>query len=56
MLGPSSPIPTPCLLLKNMFDPAEETEPNWDEEIGQDTKVSLGQCDRATIGQSMGGE
>jgi RNA-binding protein 39 len=22
-LGPASPIPTPCLLLKNMFDPAE---------------------------------
>lgn len=23
-LGPASPIPTPCLLLKNMFDPAQE--------------------------------
>lgn len=23
MLGPASPIPTQCLLLKNMFDPAE---------------------------------
>jgi linker between RRM2 and RRM3 domains in RBM39 protein len=23
VLGPSSPIPTPCLLIKNMFDPAE---------------------------------
>lgn len=22
VLGPSSPIPTPCLLIKNMFDPA----------------------------------
>ena len=23
LLGPASPIPTQCLLLKNMFDPAE---------------------------------
>jgi linker between RRM2 and RRM3 domains in RBM39 protein len=23
VLGPSSPVPTQCLLLKNMFDPAE---------------------------------
>ncbi len=23
VLGPASPIPTPCLLLKNMFNPAE---------------------------------
>lgn len=36
ILGPSSPIPTQCLLLKNMFDPNEETEPNWDQEIGTD--------------------
>lgn len=39
MLGPASPIPTPCLLLKNMFDPAEETEPNWDLEICEDVKA-----------------
>lgn len=23
LLGPASPIPTPCLVLKGMFDPAE---------------------------------
>lgn len=23
VLGPASPIPTPCVLLKNMFDPAQ---------------------------------
>jgi len=23
ILGPASPIPTPCLVLKGMFDPAE---------------------------------
>ena len=28
-LGPPSPIPTECLLLKNLFNPAEETEPEW---------------------------
>ncbi|EIE25597.1 splicing factor, CC1-like protein [Coccomyxa subellipsoidea C-169] len=36
ILGPSSPIPTQCLLLKNMFDPKEETEPDWDQEIATD--------------------
>mmetsp|Transcript_44573 Transcript_44573/g.113909 ORF Transcript_44573/g.113909 Transcript_44573/m.113909 type:complete len:567 (+) Transcript_44573:139-1839(+) len=38
MLGPASPIPTPCLLLKNMFDPETETEPDWHIEIGEDVK------------------
>ncbi|KAK9823650.1 hypothetical protein WJX72_004426 [[Myrmecia] bisecta] len=38
VLGPSSPIPTPCLLLKNMFDPAEETAPDWEVEIGDDVR------------------
>lgn len=38
VLGPASPIPTQCLLLKNLFDPAEETEPEWHIEIGEDVK------------------
>ena len=38
VLGPASPIPTQCLLLKNMFDPAEETEPEWWIDIGEDVK------------------
>lgn len=38
VLGPASPIPTPCLLLKNMFDSAEETEPHWEEEIAADVR------------------
>ena len=38
VLGPGSPIPTQCLLLKNMFDPAEETEPEWWIDIGEDVK------------------
>jgi RNA-binding protein 39 len=37
-LGPPSPIPTDCILLKNMFDPAGESEPDWWIDIGQDVK------------------
>lgn len=28
--------PTPCLLLKNMFDATKETSPDWDKEIGEE--------------------
>lgn len=38
LLGPPSPIPTPCLLLKNMFNPAEQTDPNWLAEITDDVR------------------
>ena len=38
LLGPSSPIPTPYLLLKNMFNPQEEEGDNWDAEISDDVK------------------
>ncbi|GLC42235.1 hypothetical protein PLESTB_000645800 [Pleodorina starrii] len=41
VLGPASPIPTPCLLIKNMFDPAaaqEEMGSGWAEEIAQDVQ------------------
>lgn len=38
VLGPASPIPTPCVLLKNLFDPAQETEPEWWVELGEDVK------------------
>ncbi|KAJ3041062.1 hypothetical protein HDV00_009962 [Rhizophlyctis rosea] len=31
-------MPTRCVLVKNMFDPAEETEPNWDKELEEDVK------------------
>ena len=37
-LGPASPIATECLLLKNMFDAASETEPDWWIDIGQEVK------------------
>lgn len=41
VLGPASPIPTPCLLIKNMFEPqAAEAEsgPGWAEEIAADVQ------------------
>lgn len=38
LLGPASPIPTQCLLIKNMFDPAQEAGADWDEEIAEDVK------------------
>ncbi|CAN8270846.1 unnamed protein product [Cochlearia groenlandica] len=31
-------VPTECLLLKNMFDPSTETEPDFDEDIKEDVK------------------
>ena len=36
VLGPGSPIPTQCLLLKNLFDPATETEDEWWIDIAED--------------------
>ena len=34
--GMTSLSATKCLLLTNMFNPAEETEPHWDEDIKED--------------------
>ena len=36
VLGPASPIPTECVLLKNMFRVEEETEPEWWLDIAED--------------------
>lgn len=36
LMLPTSPHPTRTILLKNLFDPEEETEPNWPEEIRTD--------------------
>lgn len=38
VLGPASPIPTTCILIKNAFDPSQETEPSWDEDIRGDIR------------------
>jgi RNA-binding protein 39 len=38
LLGPASPIPTQCLLLKNMFDASQQTEPNWVNEVAEDVR------------------
>lgn len=45
-LGPASPIPTDCLLLKNLFNPEEETEDHWEDEIGDDVKEECGKYGR----------
>ena len=42
VLGPGSPIPTQCLLLKNMFRPEEETEPEWWVDIAEDVREECG--------------
>lgn len=42
ILGPASPIPTPCLLLKNMFASSDMVGPEWEKEIGQDVKEECG--------------
>ncbi|KAI9353063.1 RNA binding motif protein 39b [Zopfochytrium polystomum] len=34
----SQPVTSRCVLLKNMFDPATETEPGWEQEIEDDVK------------------
>mmetsp|Transcript_17252 Transcript_17252/g.51806 ORF Transcript_17252/g.51806 Transcript_17252/m.51806 type:complete len:577 (-) Transcript_17252:1395-3125(-) len=41
LLGPASPIPTQCILLKNMFDAAEEEAnggPDWVSELEADVR------------------
>jgi len=41
LLGPASPVATDSLLIKNMFDPAEENASGegWDVEIAEDVKA-----------------
>uniref|UniRef100_A0A7S0RKZ5 RRM domain-containing protein n=1 Tax=Chlamydomonas leiostraca TaxID=1034604 RepID=A0A7S0RKZ5_9CHLO len=38
LLGPASPIPTPCILLKNMFSDADKAEATWQEDVADDVK------------------
>lgn len=38
LLGVASPIPTQCLLLKNMFDASTQTEPEWEKEVAEDVR------------------
>jgi hypothetical protein len=42
LLGTPSPIPTECLLLKNLFDPTTETEEDWHLDIAEDVKEECG--------------
>lgn len=51
-VAPSSPVTavtplpvairSPCILLRNMFDPTQETEEDWDKEIKDDVKEECG--------------
>lgn len=50
--GSSSPIPTKCVLLKNLFDPAEETDEEWWLDIEEDVKGEVskyGECVHAHV-------
>lgn len=31
-------VPSPCLLIVNMFDPLQETEPDWDTDIADEMR------------------
>jgi len=37
--APKKVSPSPCILLTNMFNPSEETEPNWDFDIKEDVSA-----------------
>lgn len=39
-------VPSPCIVLKNMFNPAEETSPDFDVEIAQDVSEECSQFGR----------
>jgi RNA-binding protein 39 len=52
MVPPVSGIPSRYILIANMFDPATETEPNWDHEIKEDVKEecdSLGGAEQVVV-------
>ncbi len=39
-----SVVPTRCIILENMFDPATETDPNFDELIKEDVQEECARC------------
>ena len=38
----STGSPSECFMIRNMFDPAEENEENWDQEIREDVMEECG--------------
>jgi len=58
VLGSGSPIPTECVLLKNMFDPSEETEEKWwldiQEEV-QEEASKFGQVEHVWVDKDSNG-
>jgi len=49
-----------CILLKNMFNPEEETDADWDKELAEDVKVECetkyGPVDRIKVERESQGE
>ncbi|KAJ2079609.1 splicing factor [Coemansia sp. RSA 988] len=55
----SSAEPRQVLLLKNMVDPREETEPNWRDELSEDVKgecLKFGHIVKVTVSRGMDGD
>ncbi|KAJ2803169.1 Phosphatidylinositol-3-phosphatase SAC1 [Coemansia guatemalensis] len=55
----SSAEPRQVLLLKNMVDPREETEPNWRDELSEDVKgecLKFGRIVSVTVSHGMDGD
>ncbi|RKP17674.1 hypothetical protein ROZALSC1DRAFT_30554 [Rozella allomycis CSF55] len=53
------PTTSTCILLTNMYDPEEETEENWDVEIGNDVKdecLNYGLVKHVHVTKSVNGE
>lgn len=44
VLGPPSPIPTQCILLKNVWRAEQTAEAGWETEISEDMQEELGKC------------
>jgi len=54
-----APMPTRCLLMRNMFDPATERNPNFDVEIKEDVKHECrkhGHVDHIAVAKDSDGQ
>lgn len=44
VLGPPSPIPTQCILLKNVWRAEQTAEPGWEMEVSEDIAEEASKC------------
>ncbi|KAI8476998.1 MAG: splicing factor, CC1-like protein [Monoraphidium minutum] len=44
VLGPPSPIPTQCIILKNVWRGEQTAEPGWEAEVAEDMREEAGKC------------